>query len=567
MAQREGYWLFPEPRRVRAAGPGSLRLEGEVEYWGAEWERAERSLGPALRGIGVGVREGGAGGKTRIVAEEVEGLGAEGYGLSVCERGVRIVYSQDAGLRWGLGTLAQLIGSCGVEVPWVEIEDEPAFAARGLMLDISRDKVPTLGSLCALVDQMERLRLNHLQLYTEHTYAYRGHEGVWRGSSPLTEGDVRALAAHCSQRGVDLAANQNCLGHMRRWLLTPGYERLAEIQGRETRWEFLTDDGRPIEKRGPFSLCPVEPGSLELVRDLLGQALAVYPSRYANIGFDEAHDVGQGRSKGVALGGGGGGGGGGGVYMEFLEMVTREVGGHGKRAMFWADMALKELRRAEGRGRAEVIAGLARLGAKKAVGLVWGYEGDAPFAEGCARLGEVGLECWVCPGTSSWLSVVGRSRVRRGNLRAAGACAGRAAGFLVTEWGDQGHRQQWPVSMMGIAMGAASAWNPQVEASSRAAGRVIFGGGAGGCEVGGRGRRGAGPARGAPRGGQGGVMGGCGSRSWARLTLTCRSGSGCGTDRRSTGSCTGRWGRRRMDRGMGRWRSGRRSGVAGSAGG
>lgn len=43
------------------------------------------------------------------------------------------------------------------------------------MLDISRDKVPTMKTLFELVDLMASLKLNEFQLYTEHTFAFQRH--------------------------------------------------------------------------------------------------------------------------------------------------------------------------------------------------------------------------------------------------------------------------------------------------------------------------------------------------------------------------------------------------------
>ena len=54
------------------------------------------------------------------------------------------------------------------------------------MLDISRDKVPTMPTLFALVDRLAEWKINQLQLYIEHTFAYRGHEEVWRNADPMT---------------------------------------------------------------------------------------------------------------------------------------------------------------------------------------------------------------------------------------------------------------------------------------------------------------------------------------------------------------------------------------------
>jgi hypothetical protein len=67
----------------------------------------------------------------------------------------------------------------------------------------------------------------------------------------------------------------------------------------------------------------------------------------------------------------------------------------------------------------------------------------------------------VCPGTSSWNSLAGRTHNAILNLAAAareGSAAG-AAGMLVTDWGDNGHLQPLPVSYLGLLLGAGFAWN------------------------------------------------------------------------------------------------------------
>ena len=52
------------------------------------------------------------------------------------------------------------------------------------MLDISRCKVPTMDSIFELIDLLSLLRFNELQLYIEHTFAFRDHEKVWKNFSP-----------------------------------------------------------------------------------------------------------------------------------------------------------------------------------------------------------------------------------------------------------------------------------------------------------------------------------------------------------------------------------------------
>ena len=61
--------------------------------------------------------------------------------------------------------------------------------AVGYMLDISRDKVPTMATLKWLVDLLARLGYNEFQLYTEHAWAARGSGTTDRLTSDRVRGD------------------------------------------------------------------------------------------------------------------------------------------------------------------------------------------------------------------------------------------------------------------------------------------------------------------------------------------------------------------------------------------
>lgn len=374
----------------------------------------------------------------------------EGYELTIGTGAgpgnVDLRVATEAGLRHGRATLRQLLKQYGRRVPEMVIEDHPAFRTRGVMLDISRDRVPTMAWLREFIALFASLKLNHLELYTEHTFAYAGHEEVWRDADPITPDEARELDEYARRHGIDLAPNQNCFGHLHRWLNRPRYAPLAETTG---EWWFMR-----WRKEGPFSLCPIDPGSEAFVRDLLEQLLPNFASKYVNIGCDETFDIGQGRSEAEVEARGEGGRAS--LYFEFVSKVCAIARELGKRPMMWADIALST---------PESL----HLFPRDAVGLAWGYEPDFGFAEACRRLGEQGVEAWVCPGTSAWLSITGRTTERRGNIAAAAAArSAGASGFLVTDWGDYGHMQQWPVTMRGIADAVQAAWNPSVEADPRA---------------------------------------------------------------------------------------------------
>lgn len=67
---------------------------------------------------------------------------------------------------------------CGV----VEVVDWPDFEHRGVMLDVSRDRVWTMATLRSLVRRLAAWKVNQVQLYFEHAFQYRGHQDVWEGS-------------------------------------------------------------------------------------------------------------------------------------------------------------------------------------------------------------------------------------------------------------------------------------------------------------------------------------------------------------------------------------------------
>lgn len=377
-------------------------------------------------------------------------LPSEGYRLTISDPQISIESSTAIGQAHAIRTLDQLRRQYPEALPPLRIEDAPALNTRGVMLDVSRCRVPTMPSLLAQTDLFASLKLNHLQLYIEHAFAYAGHERVWAGADPITPNELRALDAHASGLGITLAANQNCFGHMERWLRHPRYAPLAETHG-----EF---DFYGIPRRGPFSLCPTDQASLALVEDLLAQQLSCVSSGLINIGCDETADLGAGRSHELVQSRGKAS-----LYLEYVNNVcdiARRLGAH---PMLWGDIALSCP------DRVNDLPGDATI-------LAWGYEPDSPFEDWGSTLDAAGRPWLACPGTSSWRSITGRTTERRANLRAAvqAALTHNALGMLMTDWGDLGHRQQPAIALLAIAEGAQVAWNPAIEADPRAIDLHVF---------------------------------------------------------------------------------------------
>ena len=356
----------------------------------------------------------------------------QGYFLDISSEKILLQAKDGAGIFYGLMTLQQILRQCNRSIPNCIIKDHPDFFTRGVMLDISRDKVPKMETLLALIDKFSEWKINHLQLYTEHTFAYANHEDVWAQSGVLTGEDILFLDSYCRERFIELVPNQNSFGHMHRFLGISKYKHLAECPGGiEHPWG-----------REPFSLAPENPETLKLLEDLYSQLLPHFTSCKFNVGCDETFDLGEGASKELCQKIGKGQ-----VYLNFLHKIHELVKKYNRKMLFWGDIILQH---------PEFIKKLP----KDIVALQWGYDADHPFMSDAEKFSSSGIEFYVCPGTSSWNSIFGKTKNCLENID--NACrAGlkhRASGFLNTDWGDDGHLQYLPISYLGFVAGASLSW-------------------------------------------------------------------------------------------------------------
>ncbi len=360
----------------------------------------------------------------------------EFYGLTISRNGIELAFRELPGLRAAAATLRQLLRQYGCRLPCLKIRDWPDFARRGVMLDISRGRVPKLQTLLEFAENLADFKINELQLYTEHTFAYRKFKSVWQSWGALTAGEIQILDARCRDLGIDLVPNQNSFGHLRYLLEHPKVRKLAEVSA-----PYPDPSGEFV--RRPTTLAPNHPGTVPFLRALYGELLPNFNSKFFNVGCDETWDLGCGQSKAACerLGKGH-------VYLDFLKKIHRELSVRGKTMMFWGDIILKYPK-------------LIRALPKNAIALNWGYEASHPFEREAAQFAKSKIPFYICPGTSTWQTLVGRHDNALGNLRAA-AKAGKkfgALGYLICDWGDGGHPNPLAASWPMLVAGASLAWN------------------------------------------------------------------------------------------------------------
>ncbi|GAB3471166.1 family 20 glycosylhydrolase [Kineococcus endophyticus] len=387
---------------------------------------------------------------------------AQGYRLQTSPEGTTIAHSDAAGLRYALATLDQLRADREFSTTSYDISDHPDFPVRGFMLDVSRDRVPTRRTLARWVDVLVLARINTLELYTEHTYAFSGEQEVWQDASPLTAQDLQWLDALCASRGVDLVCNQNTLGHMERFLKHPRHAQRAE-----------NEDGFEMREvhRPPSTLEPT-PENAAFVQGLLEDVTPNFRTKRLNVGADEPFELGTGKSAGraeeVGLGT---------VYWDYVTSVLQPWLDRGYAVEFWADVFGDHPELMD-----KVPAG--------AVPVVWQYDSpqllqevvDAAspgqvqeweslgvdvtalrdgFRDRAKLLLDAGIPFWVAPGASNWNSLLGRWDNAVGNMLDAAevGLAHSAQGYLNTSWGDHGHWDPPSVAFGPVLFGGAVSWS------------------------------------------------------------------------------------------------------------
>ncbi len=374
----------------------------------------------------------------------------EAYRLVLDPTGIRVIADGTRGRFWAVRTLLQLLrmspdGSLNAEV----IDDWPDLRDRGVLLDVSRTRVPRLETLFALIDLWSRLKVNQLQLYFEHTFAYLDHETVWHGASPFNPEEIWTIDAFCRDRGIDLVPNQNSLGHMERWLRHNAYRSLAECP-----------DGfiGPAGVAWPFGSClnPADPESARFVLSLFEELLPNFAGRTVNIGGDEPWELGTGRSAEAASG----------LdrpqlYLRHMRAVTEALHDRGYTVQLYGDVVAES-------------PGILKKLPEDVTILEWGYEAAHPFAERAEGFQALNRSHLLLPGTSSWNAPTGRLQNAQDNtlsaVRAAVRYQGR--GILITDWGDNGHTQQLPISIPPWVYAAGVAWGPEDNARMDLAGAV-----------------------------------------------------------------------------------------------
>jgi hexosaminidase len=410
-----------------------LRRKGEFsappeQIWPAKFILAGTKIGAGLEGVPPSIADKMPATPPLQIVRDKTITNPEAYRIIITPNGIEVWAGADAGAYYALQTLRDMIKIYDRILPACRIEDEPDFRRRGVYLDCSRGKVPSLHTLKELVAWLAHWKINELQLYIENVFTFKHHPEIGKGYSPLTPEEILDLQDFCRKHHVRLVGSLASFGHIEKILTLPQYRHLGEMQGFH---------------HASSTLCPLDPGSIKLMTELYNEFLPLFDADNFNVCCDETWELGKGRSKRRAEQIGVGR-----IYLDFLLKIYHLCRRHEKRMNVWADILLKYPELLEKLPRDIVL-------------LNWEYEQDGKNIARTKEIAEAGMTFMVCPGTSSWQTHGSRLPNSMGNVTnfAKYGRKYKAEGLLNTDWGDFGHRNLLGVSLHGFAHGAAHAWN------------------------------------------------------------------------------------------------------------
>ncbi len=309
------YEVVPMPLEINTTQQASFLLKsGVTVYYPAGNEKMQRnaeflaSYVKAQTGIELQV-QAGEGGKGGIVLQlGLANDNPEAYQLKVDASQVVISSSSEAGVFYGIQTLRKAVDvaeGSNVELPAVEIKDQPRFGYRGMMLDVGRhffsmDEIKTYIDMMALhninrfhwhlsEDQGWRIEIKKYPKLTEigsmRKETVIGHNSGKYDGKPYggfyTQEQAKEIVAYAAERYITVIPEIDLPGHMQAALAA--YPELGCTGGPYEVWtQWGVSDN---------VLCAGNDQTIQFIKDVLAEIVEIFPSEYIHVGGDECPKV------------------------------------------------------------------------------------------------------------------------------------------------------------------------------------------------------------------------------------------------------------------------------------
>ena len=190
--------IIPTPKKVRYGKNNEVLdiSQGiQVDFNNVAQPKVKAALDRLAR-LGLKSNESGVTVQLKVKTDPSKAIGS--YQLAVTKQGITIIGVDDTGVFYGLQSLASLYTVNTISLPLLEIEDEPHYPFRGMLVDVARN-FHSKAFILKLLDQMAAYKLNKLHLHL-------GDDEGWRLEIP----SLPELTDVASKRCFD-TQEQTCL--------------------------------------------------------------------------------------------------------------------------------------------------------------------------------------------------------------------------------------------------------------------------------------------------------------------------------------------------------------------
>lgn len=297
--------IVPQPvSLVEKSGEFTLSQKTTIGYGEGLKEYADYLQGVLSESTGwdLKISDKVSKGQIRLMVDSASVTKSEGYALDVTSKTITIVGADNGGLYYGIQTLLQLFPSevysekrvRGVEwtVPCVSVADAPERPWRGMMLDVARyfhDK----DYVKHFIDMMAMYKMNKLQFHLIDDSGWRLESkkyprltevGAYAGTKNdrlggyYTQEDIREIIEYARLRNVEVIPEIEFPAHVLSAVVAYPWLSCTGVQHELPRQHFISRD----------LLCVGKSSSLKFLADILDETAELFPSKYINIGGDEA---------------------------------------------------------------------------------------------------------------------------------------------------------------------------------------------------------------------------------------------------------------------------------------
>ena len=209
----------------------------------------------------------------------------ESYRIDITSRQALLSAPTVVGALRGLETLLQLIDADrnGYFFRGVQIDDQPRFPWRGLLIDVGRHFEP-MEVLKRNLDAMASVKLNVFHWHLTEDQGFRVESKKFPKLHQLgsdgnyyTQDQIREIIAYARDRGIRVVPEFDIPGHSTSWLVA--HPELSSAPGPYT-----------VERRPGIFEPALDPTREEVYKFLdafLGEMAALFPDEYLHIGGDE----------------------------------------------------------------------------------------------------------------------------------------------------------------------------------------------------------------------------------------------------------------------------------------